>query len=74
MENGCFLESLPDEGIGLTNIRTAAEKYGGIVETSLKKGTYSLDILLPISQQQSAPSTSTFLESSAEKRYTESQK
>lgn len=67
MENGCSLESLPDEGIGLTNIRTAAEKYGGIVDITLGNGIYSLDVLLPISQQQSAPSTSTPLESSGEK-------
>lgn len=50
IENGCTVDAVPDYGTGLLNIRTAAEKYGGLVEISLDNGRFSLDVLLPLSQ------------------------
>ena len=48
MENSCLslLETVPKDGIGLSNIRAVAEKYGGTVCNSTSSGIYRLEVLL----------------------------
>lgn len=42
-------DDVPKYGIGLENIKTAAEKYGGIVEIEISSGIFCLNILFVIS-------------------------
>lgn len=46
VENSCRkeLKEVPQDGIGLSNIRTVAEKYHGTVENTVFDGTYRLQL------------------------------
>ena len=46
VENSCRkeLKEVPGDGIGLSNIRTVAEKYHGTVENAVSDGTYRLQL------------------------------
>lgn len=48
-ENACSSKALPPAGIGLTNIRTVAEKYHGAMLTEKADLRFSLHVLLNIS-------------------------
>ena len=50
IENSCRkdMEKVPEEGIGLFNIRSVAQKNRGTVETAVSKGVYKLKILFII--------------------------
>lgn len=48
-ENTCSEGPLPPEGTGLSNIRSAAEKYGGVISTEKRGSCFSLNVLLNIS-------------------------
>ncbi|MDE7218101.1 MAG: ATP-binding protein, partial [Oscillospiraceae bacterium] len=48
-ENTCGREPLPPAGTGLSNIRSAAEKYRGAVLTEKEGRQFSLHVLLNIS-------------------------
>ena len=47
VENSCTkeLRSVPEDGIGLSNIRAVAEKYQGTVENTVSDGKYRLRII-----------------------------
>lgn len=47
--NSCDAGPLPPPGLGLTNVRTAAEKYHGTVSISKQNGEFKLALLLNIS-------------------------
>lgn len=47
-ENSCVPGSMPPMGTGLSNIRAAAEKYGGTMQTEKRGAVYSLDLLINI--------------------------
>ena len=49
VENSCVPGPTPPMGTGLSNIRTAMEKYGGAMRAEKNGGVYSLDLLLNIS-------------------------
>ena len=51
IENSCRkdMEKVPEEGIGLFNIRSVAQKNRGTVETAVSKGVYKLKILFILS-------------------------
>ena len=51
VENSCArtLAGVPEEGIGLGNIRAAAEKHQGTVQLTAEDGVFRLDVLLVIS-------------------------
>ncbi|MCI8359784.1 MAG: GHKL domain-containing protein [Clostridiales bacterium] len=48
-ENTCSAEPLPPIGIGLSNIKRAAEKYGGAISTEKTDRYFRLHVLLNIS-------------------------
>lgn len=48
-ENSCIPGPIPPMGTGLSNIRAAAKKYGGTVQTEKTDTVYSLDVLMNIS-------------------------
>lgn len=48
-ENTCLPEALPPMGIGLSNIRTVAEKYHGTMSVEIVEQRFSLSVLLNIS-------------------------
>lgn len=50
IENSCFGIKNIKEGVGISNIRTAAAKYGGIVETVIGENNFKLKILPIIPQ------------------------
>ncbi len=47
-ENACLEGPLPEEGTGLSNIRTAAEKYGGTARAEKSGTQFRLSVLLNI--------------------------
>ncbi len=49
-ENTCLDEPLPSPGIGLSNIKSVAEKYHGAMLTEKEGGHFSLNVLLNLSQ------------------------
>lgn len=48
-ENSCSDEPLPPPGTGLSNIKSVAEKYHGVILTEKLHGIFSLNVLLNIS-------------------------
>ena len=58
-ENTCRDGPLPPEGIGLSNIRAAAEKYHGAVSTEKAASQFRLHVLLNISGQSDSSSAQT---------------
>ena len=50
-ENTCTEELMVQTGTGLSNIRAAAEKYGGAVSVEKQSGIFRLNVLLNISAQ-----------------------
>lgn len=55
VENSCIreLKQVPEDGVGLSNIRTVAEKNHGIAQNTVSDGTYRLRILFNDLQQKS---------------------
>lgn len=51
-ENSCLPGPPPQAGVGLGNLRSAAEKYGGAVTAETRGGGFSLHVLLNISERQ----------------------
>lgn len=52
VENACRFETPPPSpGIGLGNIKSVAQKYGGDIEIDISAGVFTLNVLLVISQQ-----------------------
>ena len=60
MENSCDMElkEVPKDGIGLSNIRTVAELYGGRAENEVSDGRYRLKVLFTTQNTDSAPEPS----------------
>lgn len=52
VNNPCTREdgALPADGIGLSNMRTVAQKYGGTLQIEIAQGIFHLEVLLLISQ------------------------
>lgn len=53
IKNNCReeIKNIPDMGIGLYNIQSVCEKYGGTMHIKLEQGMYQIDMLFIISQQ-----------------------
>lgn len=53
VKNNCReeIKHVPDMGIGLYNIQSICEKYGGTMHIKLQQGMYVIDMLFIISQQ-----------------------
>lgn len=53
VKNNCReeIKHVPDMGIGLYNIQSVCEKYGGTMHIELQQGIYQIDMLFIISQQ-----------------------
>ena len=41
-------ENFPRHGLGLRNIRSAAEKYNGAVRVEAENGIFTISVLLPL--------------------------
>ena len=61
VENGCkeALTGVPEEGIGLANIRAAAAKHNGTVRLEAGGGVFKLDMLFVLSHPSDGPSQQT---------------